>query len=72
MSLFNDLNPGNAVSAEGRPLLSPLLQLDTPEIGPRGATAPFLYDKEMISPSKTWQDTQFDQGTSYPEQVYSL
>ena len=64
MSLFNALKLGNTELAAGRLPPSPLLLLDAPEIGPRGATGPPLCDEGMIAPSMTQQDTQFGQGVS--------
>ena len=54
MSLFNALNLGGPGLAAGRFPLPPLLLLDTPEVGPRGGTAPPPYDKGMVFPLKTW------------------
>ena len=64
MSLFNALNPGDRGLAAERFLPPPPLLLDTPEIGPRGVTAPPLYDKGMVSPLKIHQGTQFGQGAT--------
>ena len=63
MSLFNALNPWDPGWAAEIFAQSPPL-LDTLEIGPSGVKAPPLYNREMVSPSKTWQDTQFGQGAS--------
>lgn len=49
MSLFNVLKPGHARPAIGRLFPSPLLLLDTPEIGPRRTIASPMYEKGMVS-----------------------
>lgn len=52
MSLFNALNLGDVGIAAGGFPPPPLLLLDTPEIEPRGATAPILSDEGMVSPGR--------------------
>ena len=72
MSLFNALNPGDARLAAGRFSLQQGPLLDALEIGPRGMTAPPLYEEGMVSPLKAQHGTPFGQGTCLFEQDNSL
>ena len=64
ISLINALNPGDAGLVAGRPPLSPLPLLHTPEIRSTEPMAPPLCDEGRISPSKTHQGARFGQAAS--------
>ena len=64
MGLINALNSKHTSFMAGSlPLLSSPLQA-THEVGPEEPITTPLYDEGWVSPSKTHQGTQFDQGAS--------
>lgn len=64
MRLFNVLNLGDPGLGAERFASPPSLLLDRSAMGLRGVTAPLRPDEGMVSPWKTWQGTQFGEGTS--------